>query len=254
MKTAASVLCVFLVGELVAPAPGRTQGVVTGIITDTLGQPIPALVAVEANTGTVADRSGVYLLRLAAGAYELEVSSLGFETERSGRVEVSAGDTTIRHFVLIPSPPPQGVVWLGCALEGLPGDAVCLNPSRVSARSLWVEEPGQWVIQSETEWKDFRERYGGTVQGMEPPGEPAAINWDLNRLVVVGWGRTSGCENWRRRVNRILLYRDSTVVYVGPDRGSGELTCAAIIAPVDVVLIPRGYGSVRFRNVKRQDG
>lgn len=193
-----------------------------------------------------------YRLQLPVGNHIVHVVGTGFGEYVSDPIQVSGStDTIVHHVELRPAPRPPQQIWYGCGVSDIPVESVCLDPERISASSLWVDTAGKWVVHSQSEWEHFWSVYQRSAEVTATISDPPRVNWQLNLVVVVGSGKTSGCQNSRRYVNRVLLYPDSTVVYVGPDEGAGELTCPAVIAPVDAVLIPRGYGSVRYRHVSR---
>lgn len=236
-----------------APSPAECQTAIQGVVTDTLGRPIGgAMIQVADGVGTLTDQSGAYALEVQPGDYSVRASAVGY-VESALPVTVNAdGHARVRHIQLTPAVPPEAI-WLGCAVREDWGEAFCLDPARVGADPLWVEDPGRWVIRSEEEWERFWDDHDSSGSSMSPPGSPPEVDWNLNVLVLVGGGQTSGCQNRRRYINRVVLYRNRTVVYVGPDAGAGGLSCAALIAPVDAVLVPRGYGEIEFEVVEKSN-
>lgn len=251
MRAVAVMVVILGAAGAITPVVAQGQGVLMGIVTDTAGHPVTGTLMIDSTTGALSDRSGAYIFDVAPGTYVLTVKALGFEDYTSPEIVVSVEDTTVYHVELVLAPPLDRPVWLGCSLATLPEEAVCLNPVRADAKRLRVGEPGQWVFHTRAEWDTFWRRHLPPHTG----GDPAApeINWKASLLVAVGRGRSSGCENWRRYVNRVLVYHGKTVVVVGPDHAAGELTCAAVISPVDVVILPRGYGTVEFRELAPTD-
>ena len=247
MKTSWRPVGVLLSAMTAAPGAAQGQTVVAGMVTDTLGHPLVASVSVGDAGRVESDSSGAYRLGVPPGTYPMRVLAIGYAPYHADSVRVTAGDTAVVMVVLRAAVMPVGFVWMGCAGGERRAGATCLDPHRVDATPLWVEEPGRWVIRSGTEWEGFWSRYAGSRRTQQ--GERPRVNWALNVLVLVGEGPTDACGNWERYVNRVLLYRDSTVVYLGPDEGVVEMTCPARRAPVDAVLVPRGYGPITFREV-----
>jgi hypothetical protein len=234
------------------PTPGvaQGQGVLMGIVTDTAGHPVSAILEIDSVPTTITNRSGGYSIELAPGQHVLTIQAIGFNDFRSPRLLIREGDTTVHHFMLTDAPPLPESIWRGCSLEELPEGSVCLNPARVEAAWIRVHEVGEWVFRTRRDWETF---WSDHLPAWNVGRHPAPqINWKTDFLVAVGRGAISGCNNWHRYVNRVLLYRDRTVVVLGPEFQTGELTCAAIMHPVDVVVLPRGYGTVKFEELNQE--
>jgi hypothetical protein len=249
MRFVAGIVGLLLLAAAAAPGAAQGSGVLMGIVTDTAGSPVFAIVQIDASADAAFSRHGSYSIQHAAGEYVLTVEAFGFERHRSPRLHISEGDTTVYHVELVRAPPLPGTIWRGCALGSLPMGSVCLNPDRVDAQALRVEEVGEWVFRTESEWETFWRQY---LPAQHPGHLPAPeIDWENNYLVAVGRGGVSGCSNWRRYVNRVTLYRDRTVVSLGPEFRGGEITCPMLTQPVDAVVLPRGYGPVVFEEVEQ---
>lgn len=249
MRSVAGISAFLLLAAVSAPGVAQ-EGVLMGIVTDTAGHPVVATVHIDSSAGALVSRSGGYSIELAPGGYVLTAEAIGFASHRSPRLLIQEGDTTVHHVELVPAPSLPETIWRGCSLESVPEGSVCLNPDRVDAKAIRVREVGEWVFRTRSEWEAFWRNYL-PVQDTESPPAPE-INWEQNFLVVVGRGTSSGCSNWRRYVNRVLLYRDRTVVVIGPEFRTGELTCMMIIHPVDVVVLPQGYGTVVFEEAEQE--
>ncbi|MGE5315555.1 MAG: TonB-dependent receptor [Acidobacteriota bacterium] len=74
-----------------------TRGKLTGVITDQTNTPIPGVTVVLAGTtmGTATDPSGYYvIINVPPAAYEVRISSVGYQPKVVRNVRISAGETT----------------------------------------------------------------------------------------------------------------------------------------------------------------
>lgn len=90
-----SLICCLIICATVQLFPQETVGVVTGVVSDSEGNPLPSATVrvVDSKTGTITDRRGSFRLLLAPGPYTLEASYLGYKVSRKD-VKVESGKTT----------------------------------------------------------------------------------------------------------------------------------------------------------------
>lgn len=114
---------------------------------------------------------------------------------------------------------------------------------RVGEGALYIAEPGVLVIGDAASWRALWQRFNR--DGVPVP----AVDFSRERVLAVSGGETSGCSNAARYVWRVERGRDSLFVAVGHDDHPSPLpqvTCDMLVAPVDLVVLPRGGGPVLF--------
>jgi hypothetical protein len=234
-------------------ATAQQSGTLVGIVSDTAGRPIASVFVTLTNAKSVlSSESGAYTFRVPPGPYTIAVEALGYVRPKEVEVRIRADEVAYAHFQLTPAELSL-TDWRGCSIEAIPPDTRCLSPARVPTRDLWVATAGEWVFRNEQDWHEFWAKHWNNRQWQPPPPPPApAVDWTTDLLVAVSEGTSSGCDNAARYINRVMLSRDSTVVVIGPEKyGSDEMTCSAVIEPVDVAVIPRDhYGPIVFRKLK----
>jgi outer membrane receptor protein involved in Fe transport len=108
MNTSVRAARIFLLAALSvwlsAPAPGGTNGTLSGRVTDLkTGEPLPLvnILIVGSGRGSVTNDKGDYTVtQIPAGVYAIRVSLLGYKTTEAKRITIDADKTTVFNFKL----------------------------------------------------------------------------------------------------------------------------------------------------------
>jgi len=138
-----------------------------------------------------------------------------------------------------------------CAAGARRAEAQSLPLRRVPSSALEVPA-GVAVVRDSAAWTVLWRRFegvrwskGGTLAHAPIP----PVDFRRHVLAAVSLGATSGCVNAARYIRRVVERPDSLVVEFGFEREGGVLTCAMMIAPVDVVRLRRSAKPVAFHPV-----
>src|SRR5260370_11674381 len=98
---------VVVCGFCIHPAMAQTTGAIYGFVKDTSGAVVPGATVVAKNTETgisrnaITDEQGRYqFANLSVGAYEVQASLSGFQTEVRRGVELTVGREAVINFAL----------------------------------------------------------------------------------------------------------------------------------------------------------
>lgn len=126
-----------------------------------------------------------------------------------------------------------------------------LPTRRVPVERLNLPNAGVAVIRTQAQWKMLWRRYfsrawnGVTGERIHPVIPP--VDFRREMVVAVSFGPTSGCLNAARWVTRVTERRDSVFVQLGPVPSPSMSTCAAMVHPAELVVLPRRDKPVAFR-------
>ncbi len=114
---------------------------------------------------------------------------------------------------------------------------------RIDAHLLSIPFPAATVIRDSSRWATLWRRWQrlawipATDNWVDEP--PPHIDFRHEMAIAIAMGGLDGCANVWNTVSRVVEWSDSIVVEPPPDPSRRDVTCAMLISPVDVVLIPR---------------
>jgi hypothetical protein len=230
-----------------AHAQGRLEGTVrnaNGPITQTaLGQ-----VRLADGQRAFVDSLGHFRFNSVRPGPMTATAEAGLYAPDSATVVIRPGRTTHHDFLLHVDSlwiVKREAKWLGCS--GASPGANCIPPRGILP-APWGFRSGAWLFRDSTALSQFFEQHARQ-------NAPASVrllstmDWSRDNVVAVSYGSYIG-SGPRTYVNRIELRGDTAVVAVGEDslyEGPPEITCAAVVASTDFVIVPRPRGAVVVR-------
>lgn len=232
-------------------APARAQGRLEGTILSPAG-PLTSLAIAQVRLSdgqrAFVDSLGHFRFDSVPPGRITATAEAGLYAPDAATVVIRSGRTTRHDFLLHVDSfwvVKHEAKWLECG--GAPSGVRCIPPRGLLAER-WGFRAGAWLFGDSTALSRFWLEHAPTntattVRRLSP------IDWSHEDVVAVSYGSYSGCGP-RRYVNRIELRADTTVVVVGEDslyEGPPRITCAAVVASTDFVIIPRAHGAVVVR-------
>lgn len=232
-------------------APARAQGRLEGTVRSSAG-PLTSLAIAQVR---LSDGQRAFVDSLGHFRFDSVPPGLITATARAAiyapdfaTVTIRSGRTTRHDFLLHVDSfwvVKRQAQWLGC--RGAPSGVPCLPPRGLLAEP-WGSRAGAWLFRDSVALSRFWLEHAPTntattVRRLSP------IDWSQKNVVAVSYGPYSGCGP-HKFVNRIELRPDTTVVIVGEDslyEGPPRITCMAVVASTDFVIIPRAQGVVVVR-------
>lgn len=133
----------------------------------------------------------------------------------------------------------------GCGGDSVEGPAKNLPNRLQEAAGLRVLEPAARAFRTEADWTAFWNEHVNVFYDSGPVPAPT-IDFDRNMVlgVFVGNQGLSGCSNLAYLIKHTEISRGVLRVEVGKVSNLG--LCAAIVYPLDVMVVPKFSGRVDF--------
>lgn len=115
---------------------------------------------------------------------------------------------------------------------------------RVPATDLMLAAPGVLVVREPAHWDHLWRSYS-----LAPLDTPPPVDFSREMVAAVSMGSSSGCANSAQYVWKVERGRDTLFVVLGDPAqygGGDEETCMMVIAPVDLVIMPRSELPIAF--------